>query len=77
VNLADSLQRVADGEVGLELAITQYEEELRRRCRPAVRASRQACLDAHHWDRIGAGSPLVEREPGAELRLGFGLETEG
>jgi 2-polyprenyl-6-methoxyphenol hydroxylase-like FAD-dependent oxidoreductase len=69
-NLAAALKRVLDGEMELQDAVAEFEEELRLRCQPAVRASRQACLDAHDWQRIGEGSPLVERGRGSEKRMG-------
>jgi 2-polyprenyl-6-methoxyphenol hydroxylase-like FAD-dependent oxidoreductase len=69
-NLAAKLKRALDGEIELEDAVAAYEEELRLRCQPAVRASRQACLDAHDWRKVGEGSPLVERGRGSETRMG-------
>jgi len=49
-----------DGEV-LRSALDRYEDKVVERTRPAVLASRQACLDAHDWSRINAQSPLLSR----------------
>lgn len=46
---------------GLVAAMDSYEVEVRKRCRPAVLASRQACLDANEYRRIDERSPLVVR----------------
>ncbi|KAF8543670.1 hypothetical protein BDD12DRAFT_725665, partial [Trichophaea hybrida] len=66
-NLAATLKRVTEGEISLEDAVMAYEEEVRGRCRPAVWASRQACLDAHNWERLGEDSPLIERRMDARF----------
>ena len=47
--------------VSLQAAITAFEEERDVRCRAAVLASRQACLDAHEHERINDKSPLIAR----------------
>lgn len=58
----EGLKAVLRGETALEEALETYQEELRRRCRPAVLASRQACLDAHQWESMSdEGSPLLSR----------------
>jgi hypothetical protein len=41
--------------------LDQYESRAVARTRPAVLASRQACLDAHNWNHINAHSPLLSR----------------
>lgn len=43
----------------IEGAIIDFEEERDVRCRIAVQASRQACLDAHEHGRINENSPLI------------------
>lgn len=43
------------------IAIDAYEADLCSRGRPAVLASRRACLDAHEQGRINEKSPLVAR----------------
>jgi hypothetical protein len=42
-------------------AIDAYEAEMCVRGRPAVLASRRACLDAHEQGRINEKSPLMAR----------------
>ena len=44
-----------------KVAIDSYEAELGVRGRPAVLASRRACLDAHEQGRINESSPLMLR----------------
>jgi hypothetical protein len=45
----------------LRTALDRYEAKAVARTRPAVLASRQACLDAHRWSRITDASPLLTR----------------
>ena len=45
----------------LRLALDKYEDTVIARARPAVLASRQACLDAHEWGSISGDSPLLSR----------------
>ncbi|KAK4154914.1 hypothetical protein C8A00DRAFT_42383 [Chaetomidium leptoderma] len=47
--------------VDLRAALDRYEDRVVGRSRPAVLASRQACLDAHQWSRINEKSPLLTR----------------
>ncbi|KAL2256441.1 hypothetical protein VTK26DRAFT_1649 [Humicola hyalothermophila] len=47
--------------VELRAALDRYEDRVVARSRPAVLASRQACLDAHAWSRITDKSPLLTR----------------
>lgn len=42
-------------------ALDAYEDEVIKRARPGVLASRRACLDAHEWSRINNRSPLLTR----------------
>ena len=42
-------------------AVDAYEDEMIARAAPAVLASRQACLDAHDYQRITDQSPLISR----------------
>lgn len=48
-------------EGGFEAARERYEAEMIERTDVAVRASRQACLDAHEYARVDEKSPLVRR----------------
>lgn len=60
--LVVALDSVNKGTVTLQEAINTYETEVRKRTAPAVLLSRQACLDAHDWDKVMAGgSPLLAR----------------
>ncbi len=45
----------------LRAALDRYEDTVISRSRPAVLASRQACMDAHEWGRINEKSPLLTR----------------
>ncbi|EMC97897.1 hypothetical protein BAUCODRAFT_22772 [Baudoinia panamericana UAMH 10762] len=44
-----------------QTAIEEYEREMIERSSTGVKASRQACLDAHDWSRLNDESPLVKR----------------
>lgn len=45
----------------LREALDNYEDVVVARARPAVLASRQACLDAHNWSAISGDSPLLSK----------------
>ncbi|KAH7384009.1 FAD binding domain-containing protein [Pyrenochaeta sp. MPI-SDFR-AT-0127] len=45
----------------LQSNICQFRDGVIARTRPAVLASRQACLDAHDWHGLSASSPLLTR----------------
>lgn len=55
------LPHLEDTTVELRNAIDRYEDSVVARTRPAVYASRQACIDAHWWERISGNSPLLSR----------------
>lgn len=58
--LVAALSSVREGAATLKQAVDGYEVEMRERTAPAVLLSRQACLDAHDWERIKEGnSPLL------------------
>ncbi|KAL4966183.1 FAD-dependent oxidoreductase [Aspergillus stella-maris] len=42
-------------------AIDKYENEMRNRTAPAVRLSRQACMEAHAWDQLTEGCAILSR----------------
>ncbi|KAL4758314.1 FAD-dependent oxidoreductase [Aspergillus foveolatus] len=44
-----------------KIAIDEYEREMRERTAPAVRLSRQACLEAHVWDQLNEGCAILSR----------------
>lgn len=46
---------------GVRAALDRYEDRVVDRTRPAVLASRQACLDAHNWESISGESPLLSK----------------
>ncbi|KAM0245279.1 hypothetical protein ACHAP5_005510 [Fusarium lateritium] len=46
---------------GLRTALDEYEKIVVQRTRPAVLASRRACMDAHDWKMISEKSPLLTR----------------
>ncbi|PYI09964.1 FAD/NAD(P)-binding domain-containing protein [Aspergillus sclerotiicarbonarius CBS 121057] len=48
-------------ELELEDVVNVYEKEMIQRTQPAVLKSRQACLDAHRFDRVDGSSPLISR----------------
>ena len=58
--LAPALQ-VGSDFASLRSALDRYEEAVVARTRPAVLASRQACLHAHNWSKISNESPLLTR----------------
>ncbi|KAM0300741.1 hypothetical protein ACHAPM_006033 [Fusarium culmorum] len=45
----------------LRTSLDGYEKAVVTRTRPAVLASRQACLHAHDWEKINSESPLLTR----------------
>ncbi|KAK3340012.1 hypothetical protein B0T25DRAFT_574885 [Lasiosphaeria hispida] len=56
------------GVTELRAALDDYEDAVTARSRPAVLASRQACMDAHEWGSISSTSPLLSRRV---MRLDF------
>ncbi|POS81103.1 hypothetical protein DHEL01_v200519 [Diaporthe helianthi] len=61
LRLCEALEGVYAGGQGMEKAILEYEEELRRRTIPAVHLSRQACLDAHDLAGLNEHSAVLKR----------------
>lgn len=60
--LVVALNSVKEGSATLQDAINAYETEVRKRTAPAVLLSRQACLDAHDWNKVKEGnSPLLAK----------------
>jgi hypothetical protein len=60
--LTKALERVLGGEVRMQEALREHEKELKERSRPAVLASRKACLDAHrYFECVAERSPLLTR----------------
>ena len=58
-----SVPTISDGSSlqTLQDAIDAYEKEMIQRAGPAVLTSRQACLDAHEYEKITDQSPLISR----------------
>lgn len=56
-----ALTAAAGSEAKLRAALDEYEDVVVRRTRPAVLASRRACLDAHCFANINRGSPLLSK----------------
>jgi len=54
--------------VAIAAAIKDFENDIIARTRPAVLASRRACLDAHDWQRLTPSSPLLSRR---QMQLDF------
>ncbi|KAK4210199.1 hypothetical protein QBC37DRAFT_475158 [Rhypophila decipiens] len=54
--------------------LEMYEHIVAERARPAVLASRRACMDAHNYKKIASGSPLLSRRA---MKLEFENETLG
>jgi hypothetical protein len=50
-----------EGDGDVRTALDRYEDRVVERTRPAVLASRQACLDAHNWGSINGKSPLLSK----------------
>lgn len=55
-------------------ALEKYGRHVIQRARPAVLASRRACMDAHDFRRIGPDSPLLSRRM---MNLKFADESLG
>ncbi|RKK98431.1 hypothetical protein BFJ71_g6784 [Fusarium oxysporum] len=63
-DVKDFVERVVpalSGDGDLRSALDEYERVVITRTRPAVLASRRACLDAHNWKRISKMSPLLTK----------------
>ena len=60
-NVTSVLDPCTAAEVDLRDALDTYEEVVVKRTRPAVLASRKACLDAHVFENINSKSPLVSK----------------
>jgi hypothetical protein len=67
LDVEDFVQRVVPvlkrgGEVAdLRAVLDEYEKAVVQRTRPAVLASRKACMDAHSWKMVSEKSPLLTR----------------
>lgn len=59
--LCESLQNVYDKSQQQQEAIDNFEDEMRSRTSHAVKMSRQACFDAHDWERLNENSAVLTR----------------
>jgi 2-polyprenyl-6-methoxyphenol hydroxylase-like FAD-dependent oxidoreductase len=60
-NLWQALKSVYQDGKPLESAITNFEHEMRTRTSHAVQMSRQACFDAHDWNRLNENSAILTK----------------
>lgn len=58
--LSDILPVAKGDEDAFKLGCEKYTENMVERTAPAVLRSRQACLDAHVFERINDNSPLIQ-----------------
>jgi 2-polyprenyl-6-methoxyphenol hydroxylase-like FAD-dependent oxidoreductase len=59
--LCESVKKVYAGDMSQEVAIGGFEEEMRTRTSHAVQMSRQACFDAHDWERLNENSAVLTK----------------
>ncbi|PWY81542.1 FAD/NAD(P)-binding domain-containing protein [Aspergillus sclerotioniger CBS 115572] len=60
-HLFQALRQMYTGAKGAKEALDEYEAEMRSRTRRAVRLSRQACHDAHAWERLNEHSAILTK----------------
>lgn len=60
-NICQALKSVYQDGQPLETAITAFEQEMRTRTSHAVQMSRQACFDAHDWERLNENSAILTK----------------
>ncbi|KAF2086454.1 FAD/NAD(P)-binding domain-containing protein [Saccharata proteae CBS 121410] len=61
LRLCQALEKIQSGNVGVKVAMDEYEQELRERTSKAVLMSRQACYDAHTWENLNEGCAVLAR----------------
>lgn len=66
--LVSALQRIHEASIAASdqaqvriEAIVEYEKEIRLRGRHAVLLSREACLQAHQWDKLNEDAAVLKR----------------
>ncbi|KAJ5602228.1 hypothetical protein N7510_011762 [Penicillium lagena] len=59
--LMEAIDKIYAGSSSAAAAIDQYEAEMRDRTSRAVRLSRQACRDAHDWERLDETSAILTK----------------
>lgn len=60
-NLIQAIDRISSGQATPKQGLDEYEGEMRKRTRRAVRLSRQACHDAHTWERLNKESAILTK----------------
>lgn len=61
LGLYRAISQVYKDNQSVDESLRDYEVELRERAVSAVLLSRQACLDAHQWNDLNAGSAVLKR----------------
>ena len=59
--LVQSIENVYSNRVTPKQGLDEFEEEMRKRAQRAVRLSRQACQDAHTWEKLNETSAILTR----------------
>ncbi|CAG8082997.1 unnamed protein product [Penicillium salamii] len=59
--LTEAIDQVFNHAVTTSVALGKYEHEMRERTRRAVQLSRQACRDAHSWERLDGNSAILTK----------------
>jgi 2-polyprenyl-6-methoxyphenol hydroxylase-like FAD-dependent oxidoreductase len=59
--LCESIRQIHTGSQSQEDAISGFEAEMRTRTSHAVQMSRQACFDAHDWERLNENSAVLTK----------------
>lgn len=60
-HLMEAIEKVYGGAASPQVAIDEFEKEMRVRTSRAVRLSRQACYDAHDWTRLDETSAILTK----------------
>lgn len=59
--LCEKLKRIYTRSESQQDAIAEFEQEMRTRTSHAVQMSRQACFDAHDWERLNESSAVLTK----------------
>jgi hypothetical protein len=62
----EAVVKVYSGDASQQVAIDEFEREMRVRTSRAVQLSRQACYDAHDWTRLDETSAILTKRAIAE-----------
>lgn len=66
-HLAEAIIPIYAGTTTSQAALDLYEKEMRTRTSRAVKLSRQACKDAHNWERLDETSAILTRRTVGEV----------